>query len=408
MKTLTYHSFALRNSLIVLVLLCSCSEPAHSPKTLSGPHPVNNPNSPLMLAADWVPEDVHQIDFANLPQIPSLHTIVSDVREAEGVNQHNYLAYHDGRYWIMWSDGPGKEDRVGQVVKFSNSDDGVNWDTPRFLTPYPPGAKPDSEYYGVRSDKGLRWIARGFWQPDGELLAIVSLDEAGKFFGPSLQLMLFRWDSETLAWDEAGVLADNAINNFPPKRLPTGEWMTSRRTHDYKDTGVQFLVGGVEGLDQWSSFPVLKESDLDAEEPYWWVLPDNNLMALFRDNNRSGYLFRSFSIDNGRTWNTPVRTNFPDARSKFHGIRMSDGRYALVSNVNPHQRDPLALSISDDGIIFNQMGYLVGGRNVNYPHMMEHDGHLLIAYAGDKRTVEVLKIRLEDVRNIQNMAAASK
>ena len=36
---------------------------------------------------------------------------------------------------------------------------------------------------------------------------------------------------------------------------------------------------------------------------------------------------------------------------------------------------------------------------------MEHDGHLLIAYAGDKRTVEVLKIRLEDVHNIQNMAA---
>lgn len=87
---------------------------------------------------------------------------------------------------------------------------------------------------------------------------------------------------------------------------------------------------------------------------------------------------------------------------------MSDGRYALVSNVNPKYRDPLALSISDDGMTFNQMGYLVGGRNVNYPHMMEHDGHLLIAYAGDKRTVEVLKIRLEDVRNIQNMAAASK
>ena len=81
----------MKSLLIALLLICSCSDPAHSPKTVSDPHPVNNPDSPLMLAADWVPEDVHQIDFANLPQIPSLHTIVTDVREVEGVTQHNYF-----------------------------------------------------------------------------------------------------------------------------------------------------------------------------------------------------------------------------------------------------------------------------------------------------------------------------
>src|SRR5690606_42048351 len=65
--------------------------------------------------------------------------------------------------------------------------------------------------------------------------------------------------------------------------------------------------------------------ELSAEEPYWWVLPDGkNLMALFRDNNRSGYLYRSFSIDNGRSWSPPVKTDFPDARSKFHGLRRSE------------------------------------------------------------------------------------
>ncbi len=51
-------------------------------------------------------------------------------------------------------------------------------------------------------------------------------------------------------------------------------------------------------------------------------------MALFRDNRRSGYIYRSFSTDNGRIWSQPVQTDFPDARSKFHGVRMSDGRYA--------------------------------------------------------------------------------
>ena len=51
-----------------------------------------------MLAGDWVPHDTHQIDFAGLPRVKSEHVIVSDVHEAGGVNQHNYLIHHDGRY----------------------------------------------------------------------------------------------------------------------------------------------------------------------------------------------------------------------------------------------------------------------------------------------------------------------
>jgi predicted neuraminidase len=121
-------------------------------------------------------------------------------------------------------------------------------------------------------------------------------------------------------------------------------------------------------------------------------------MALFRDNNKSGFLFRSFSIDNGRTWSPPTRTNFPDATSKFNGLRMSDGRYVLVSNANPAKRDPLVLSLSDDGMVFDKMGYLFGGRRVDYPHVIEREGHLLVAFSGGKSTVEVVKLRIEDLQ----------
>jgi hypothetical protein len=174
--------------------------------------------------------------------------------------------------------------------------------------------------------------------------------------------------------------------------------MMSRRSHDYKKAGVHFLVGGAERVDRWKSYPVLgSSSELAAEEPYWWILPDRNLMALFRDNRRSGNLYRSFSVDNGRTWSKPTRTNFPDATSKINGVRLRDGRYVLVSNANPKKRDPLVLSISDDGMVFHTMRYLVGGRRVDYPHVIEHDGHLLVAFSGGKQTVEVLEIRLADL-----------
>jgi len=385
-----------RLSIGMLAMVISVGAAAQ-PANYAYPDPVDNPGSPLMLQGSWVPNDTHAIEFENLPRIPSEHAVVSDVRAEGGVNQHNYLVHYDGNYWAMWSDGPGVEDRVGQRVKYATSPDGLDWTEPAFLTPVPPDSGPDSPHYNTRTDEGYRYISRGFWVRDGELLALASLDEAAGFFGESLELHAFQYNPDTSAWDEPGVVYDNAINNFPPKQIPSGEWMMSRRTYD---RDVHFLVGGVDAFNQWESYPVVFYGDesLAAEEPYWWVLPDENLLALFRDNNRSGFLFRSFSTDNGRTWHPPVKTNFPDATSKFNGTRLSDGRYVLVSNANPDKRDPLVLSISEDGMVFNKMGYLVGGRWVDYPHVIEHDGHLFVAFAGwKKQTCEVLKIHIADL-----------
>ena len=379
----------------------------------SPPHPASNPESPLMLEGAWVPDDPHQIDFARLPRVASEHAVVSDVRAEPiprlspdllhgGANQHNYLAHYHGKFWVMWSDGPRLEDRAGQRVKFATSADGLHWSTPQFLTPVPPHSGPDSPHFGLQTDKGFRYIARGFWERDGELLALAALDEAGGFFGKSLELRAFRLRATDESWEDAGVVFKDAINNFPPLKLRTGDWMMSRRTHDYVKTGVHFLVGGVKALDQWSSFPVFgTSSTLKAEEPDWWILPDQNLMAVFRDNRNSHFLYRAFSTDDGRTWSQPVKSNFPDATSKISGLRLSDGRYVLVSNPNPKRRDPLTLSISDDGLVFTKMIYLVGGRWVDYPHVIEHDGHLHIAFAGGKQSVEVLKVKLADVDAIK-------
>ena len=92
-----------------------------------------------------------------------------------------------------------------------------------------------------------------------------------------------------------------------------------------------------------------------------------------------------------------MRTDFPDATSKFFVLRTSRGYYVLVSNSNPKRRDPLTLAISPDGLVFTDLFYLVGGRHIDYPHIIEHDGHLLIAFSGAKQTMEVLKVSLDEI-----------
>ena len=92
-----------------------------------------------------------------------------------------------------------------------------------------------------------------------------------------------------------------------------------------------------------------------------------------------------------------MKTNFPDATSKFFVLRTSRGYYAMVSNANPRRRDPLTLAISPDGLVFTHLFYLIGGRHVDYPHIIEHGGQLLIAFSGAKQTTEVLKVSLDDV-----------
>jgi hypothetical protein len=216
-------------------------------------------------------------------------------------------------------------------------------------------------------------------------------------------LHAFRPSADLARWEPAGVIAPDTINNFPPERLASGSWMMSRRPHNYRQAGVFFLIGGVQAIDHWQSVPVPgTNSELAAEEPLWWSLPDGNLVALFRDNRRSGFLYRTFSVDQGRTWTRPVRTNFPDATSKLHGLRLRDGRYVLVSNANPKRRDPLTIALSDDGLVFTRLGYLVGGRHVDYPHVLEHEGRLLVAFSGGKQSVEVLRIGVDDLAQITN------
>ncbi len=361
------------------------------------PDPVKAPDSPVLLDLPGSGIEPAKIDYSRLPVLPTQHAVVSAPDAAWGFRLHNYLLHHDGKYWCMWSHGPAVEDLPTQHVRYATSADGLKWSEAKVLIPAP------KEPYA--------YIARGFWVYNGELLALAAHYKDKGAFGVNKELKLeaYAYDKPSDSWKFKGVLFENAINNFAPEKRPTGDWMMTRRDARFN---VSMLVGGVKGFDDWKVIPVfdrleaLRKFELSPDEPIWYAQPDRSFVALFRDNGGSSRLFRSFSTDNGQTWSRPTLTNYPNSSSKLFAHRTAAGSRLLLSNANPRLgRRELHLAVSADGLVFTRMARLdipsPKPATLQYPHAIEHDGCLLIAFSRNKTTIEVVKVKLADIEALR-------
>jgi hypothetical protein len=326
--------------------------------------------------------------------------IYRGVEGQTGFNMHPYITWFDGRLWAMWSSNRIRDLQAGQYVRYATSGDGRDWSESKMLTP--------------REEKeNFRYFARGLWVRDGELIALAARDEAVRpLFGPSLELRGYRWQPAAGKWSAPFVAAADTINNFPPRQLATGDWMMSRRDHKMRTS---MLVGGKESPSNWTAAVIASPADGTAlDEPTWWTLPNGALCSAFRDGGKSRRLYRGFSMDNGRTWSAPVRTDFPDAMAKFNVLRLRSGLYAMASNPNPSgKRIPLCLSLSSDGVVFDRMAILRGNETVyryagkdpgyagyHYPQLLEHGDHLYVIHAENMEDIKLLRVALKDIEQL--------
>jgi hypothetical protein len=332
-------------------------------------------------------------DTSHLPLLRGRHVVICPYDEKWQFQLHNYLLYHDGKFWCMWSSGPVVEDVPTQHVRYATSEDGLTWSAPKMLSGMP--------------EEGRAYIARDFWLRDGELLGLAASYKGRGAFGvdKDLKLVAFTWDKSNRTWKPKGQLYGNAINNFAPQKLSTGEWIMTRRDARFN---VSMLIGGVKSIDDWRVVPVVdrlaakRGSGFSPDEPVAWEQPDGTLISAIRDNGGSNVLFRSISHDHGLTWSEPEKTNYPNATSKLFTLQTSRGYRVLVSNANPAVgRRELHLAVSGDGVTFTRMACLAipmdKPSTLQYPHVIEHAGSLYIAFSRNKNVTELIVVSLDDI-----------
>lgn len=315
-------------------------------------------------------------------------------------NLHSYLGYHDGMFWAIWSSGRVDEDSSSQLIRYATSRDGHTWSEARVLADDPDGP-----------DGPGRWIARGIFVLNGKLTALAAYLEGprdtpqGRESWANLRLTRFEWTGER--WRQAGVFLENCMNNYPPRLLADRLFMTCRDSYARMHTARADDPAG----SRWTVQKLPGQPPVDKmSEPSWYVDPQRVAHLIFRDQGRSGFLYRSISKDGGKTWTVPVRTNYPDATSKNLTGRFSNGWYYLINNPDPKSRDPLAISFSKDGWRFaNPMALRKGAperrfagraktpRSFQYPHALEKDGSLWVIYSTNKEDIEISQFHISDL-----------
>ncbi len=335
---------------------------------------------------------------------------------------HPSIVWFKGRYFVSFSNGHCHEDDVGQLMRYTVSEDFTEWQPSRVLATPPMHEGRESV------------LLPGGWHTDGETLVAYynafAYDEAvlkdghringnkgrtwlGSFYITSM-------DGET--WSEPTALpSPGGIGH--PVRLRSGRLLSpGSMMHAYSDnpdgihgwTAVQAYPAGYpnnqsfdngEGIEADTPTGLVKDTLVGLCEGSF-VQRDDGTITMFL---RSGtpWLWACESRDDGGTWSLPQPTRFSDNRTKACFGRLPNGRFYYLGTPDPfppRTRHVLALSTSDDGLDFDRHYLLADAQYkgtypgidkngvYGYPSALARDGYLHVIVSINKEAIMALRV----------------
>ncbi|MEO2023771.1 MAG: exo-alpha-sialidase, partial [Pirellulaceae bacterium] len=335
-------------------------------------------------------------DTLGLQKVPGQHRMIYRASET-GYKfcHHPQLVVFQDRCYAMWSNGILAEDTPGQRILYCSTSDGTNWTKPRVLTDHDAG-------------KGI-CVAAGFRVHEKQLIAHYTVT-GGTNFHPATALYA-RLSSDGKQWSPARRITSGFFIN-PPLQLANGHLVIGgEHVGEQRATArMRMLVTrSPAGLSGWRQAKIAV-NDLKVigyAEPNMYQRQDGTVVMPLR--NYSGYFYVATSRDQGQSWSTPVKTNFPDSTARFALGKFPDQTVYLINNPGPKQFDRhlLAISTSTDGRTFKRSWIIRSeptkmrypGKNKldgwQYPHAIVWKSFLYVAYSINKEDVAVTRIPLK-------------
>jgi hypothetical protein len=332
-------------------------------------------------------------------------------REEGAYNHYACLIFHKGVFYAMWGNHSLGEDAPGQRVMYSSTTNWNQWPGAKELFAAPGPVLP-------RSEDGIHFKPDRWAIIDDELYAVVFVHEAGRY--PIARKVMGNGDLgepflvEPLPANASLPTYMQGINTT--QLLPIAEKITNwYRQNDqiswWADAAKGVQRKAIDGSSLIESFMYRTKQDEQVLMLRNWGTPGNPV-----HNNR---IYVSFKKDAGG-WATPYPTDIPDAPSRAQAIKLLDRRILLIGNQNVTHfdaalyldRDPITISISNDGYVFDKVYSLrtgspstfrftgIGGRNPGYAYSSSivHDGFLYTLYSIGKEDMGISRVPLSDLK----------
>ncbi len=313
---------------------------------------------------------------------------------------HPSLSVFDGRLFCCWSNGLTGEDEPAQRIMIKSTVDGRSWSEGTVLaSSEEPGAALVASGFHVTDDALVCYFSTTYgdnFHEDVHLNAMSSPD--GRSWGDPVRIT-------------SGFFIEGPRELANGRLLLGGEFVGKRRSEE--GLRMRLLYSDeVDGILGWQEATVMPGApdNFQYTEPNMTIRPDGTPVIGFR--SQTGHLFASTTDDNGATWSTPRKTNFPDSTSRFFLRTLPGGPAIMINNPNATQydRSVLALSTSDDGITFNRSAALRndpttqrcgGDRKVDgwqYPNALVWNETVFVAYSINKEDIAVTRIPMDSLR----------
>ena len=116
------------------------------------------------------------------------------------------------------------------------------------------------------------------------------------------------------------------------------------------------------------------------------------LKAFMRDRN-SEHIYTAESTDDGMTWSAAKASSLPNNNAGIQALTLASGRVALVYNPQTTSRDPIAISLSEDGgeswAYTRILEHEDGKQEFSYPSLLQtSDGRIHVTYTWKRETIK--------------------